>query len=763
MHLQQTTTPVPNVRPALDEAVKAGWLSADESAALQARLGDDGLAGFADVVLNGLKKPVLLSAAAWAVGKRDEMAGSVTPATVLLLPDAAQVKRRIDSYLAELLDGLSAWVGPTGQQAGEIVSAIRQRVPNVLGTAYSASKSSGGLEPDAMEVETVASTIESGSRPSLAAIVDALEQAVAGSLAAIMKLLGIEGRQLQPWDFSAYAPAAFAGQARPSFSVIEQASAVCLLSSQGSSLQLGPVTAALVPGVSGVTTLGGVPGAGGDGYQAAYKASLGWLRGLGMTGVAYGVLVDLAHLLALAALEPPQHDGLVKPAVLTGDWAVIETLGMQAGIDMRARRPDETFYAFFNRVQKPLPFQVKVPTSGLINVYPIDAPRNPTLPLTQMRQLAQLSDPPRVCYGTQVRLRPGQPGEQTAYVYGYDTAGHPKVLWSDGETLQLLDSVTQVEVVSKDGRLSFTSVDPQTGASSQAEMPSVGPHPSFPWLRAELTIEDVAKKTPELGEGAKNLAALLDRPVAEHPELKIKDYTGIITSSGFDVFIVGGAVRDVLLGANPNDIDLASTMPAPDTYQAIITDPRGLGKKGGKGGEMQVRKNLPFGTVQVEPTKVTGLDIIAAHGLHHGSSLSVDLDAYARDFTINTVYYNPVTKKVIDPTGMGLIDLSRRRLRFILALEPIIVGKEHRILDHDLVLIGRWIKFVAKKFEPVPGDLGKVLASLEYHLQTGVDDLARAKFIDRSGLSPRDLVAKATEIRGDLGKYVQAIVYPNMK
>jgi hypothetical protein len=76
---------------------------------------------------------------------------------------------------------------------------------------------------------------------------------VAGSLASIMSLLKIEGGQRQPWDFSAYAPATFAGPARPSSSVIEQADAVSRLSFHGASLRLGPMTAALVPGVSTTT------------------------------------------------------------------------------------------------------------------------------------------------------------------------------------------------------------------------------------------------------------------------------------------------------------------------------------------------------------------------------------------------------------------------------------------------------------------------------------------------------------------------------
>jgi hypothetical protein len=186
-------------------------------------------------------------------------------------------------------------------------------------------------------------------------------------------------------------------------------------------------------------------------------------------------------------------------------------------------------------------------------------------------------------------------------------------------------------------------------------------------------------------------------------------------------------------------------------YQAIVTDSRGMGKKSGKGGELQIRKNFTFGTVQVEPTKVTGLDIISVHDTPHGNSLSVDMDAYARDFTVNAVYYDPVDDSVIDPTGAGLTDLMNKTLNFV--LQP------DKQLPQDLVLIGRWIKFVVKGFKYPQEHPGYLIAGLKAHLERGVDMPTRVRFLDRSGMTPGKLVQAATKVNAELSRLVAKVVF----
>ena len=49
----------------------------------------------------------------------------------------------------------------------------------------------------------------------------------------------------------------------------------------------------------------------------------------------------------------------------------------------------------------------------------------------------------------------------------------------------------------------------------------------------------------------------------------LKDLAGIIADSGYDLYIIGGAVRDEFLGKTPNDYDLTTDMPA-DQLQKLI-------------------------------------------------------------------------------------------------------------------------------------------------------------------------------------------------
>jgi poly(A) polymerase len=124
--------------------------------------------------------------------------------------------------------------------------------------------------------------------------------------------------------------------------------------------------------------------------------------------------------------------------------------------------------------------------------------------------------------------------------------------------------------------------------------------------------------------------------------------------------LVGGAVRDGLLGLPVSDIDVATRL-LPETVMARL---RAAGIKA-------VPTGLAHGTV----TAVTGggaVEVttlrrdVSTDGRHAEVAFSGDWqeDASRRDFTINALYADPVTGDVFDWFG-GLADLERRRVRFI--------------------------------------------------------------------------------------------------
>ena len=130
--------------------------------------------------------------------------------------------------------------------------------------------------------------------------------------------------------------------------------------------------------------------------------------------------------------------------------------------------------------------------------------------------------------------------------------------------------------------------------------------------------------------------------------------------AGGSTRLVGGAVRDSLLGLTVSDIDFA-TIFAPDEVVARLV----------AAGLKAVPTGIAHGTVTaVAPgfhAEVTTLRRdVATDGRHATVAFTDDwrADAARRDFTINALYANPVTGEINDFFG-GLADLAQRRVRFI--------------------------------------------------------------------------------------------------
>jgi hypothetical protein len=177
------------------------------------------------------------------------------------------------------------------------------------------------------------------------------------------------------------APATFAGPQRPSASVITQAHAIYQLIQQGASPRVGPVTGVLTQGLTGVPPIPGVAGMGSDEERAAFKRTMGWLYGLDLARVPYGVLVDLAHLIVLAQV------GNCQPKIVTGDRDILEAFANVCDVPLFDRASTEPFGAYVQRTGVALPLWVTVPDGPTFGVIPIDIPADPTLAPAPMASL----------------------------------------------------------------------------------------------------------------------------------------------------------------------------------------------------------------------------------------------------------------------------------------------------------------------------------------------------------------------------------------
>ncbi|MEP7083838.1 MAG: polynucleotide adenylyltransferase PcnB, partial [Betaproteobacteria bacterium] len=135
-----------------------------------------------------------------------------------------------------------------------------------------------------------------------------------------------------------------------------------------------------------------------------------------------------------------------------------------------------------------------------------------------------------------------------------------------------------------------------------------------------------------------------------------------LQSKGYRAFIVGGAVRDLLLGFKPKDFDIA-TDATPEQVKRLFRRAFIIGRR------FQI-VHVMFGQDLLEVTTFRGAAVEAAPKDEHGRVLRDNTfgeqheDALRRDFTINAMYYDPATQVVLDYHG-GMADIRGRTLRII--------------------------------------------------------------------------------------------------
>lgn len=149
--------------------------------------------------------------------------------------------------------------------------------------------------------------------------------------------------------------------------------------------------------------------------------------------------------------------------------------------------------------------------------------------------------------------------------------------------------------------------------------------------------------------------------------------------SGFDTWWVGGCVRDMLQGRIPEDIDIA-TNATPEQIKTVYPD---AGSASAVFGSMRV-------IVQGREFEVTTFrsDDEASDGRHPESVVFSDRahDAARRDFTVNAMYLQPVSRELFDPYD-GQKDLKELLIRFI--------GDPGMRIRHDALRILRAVRFRA--------------------------------------------------------------------
>jgi len=161
--------------------------------------------------------------------------------------------------------------------------------------------------------------------------------------------------------------------------------------------------------------------------------------------------------------------------------------------------------------------------------------------------------------------------------------------------------------------------------------------------------------------------------------------TQTLQQAGFAAYIVGGAVRDLLLSVKPKDFDIA-TNATPEQVKRLFRRAFIIGKR------FQI-VHVMFGQDLLEVTTFRGASSDGSPKDEHGRVLRDNTfgeqheDAIRRDFTINAMYYDPAAQTVFDYHG-GIQDIRSKTLR--------IIGIPEARFREDPVRLLRVVRFAAK-------------------------------------------------------------------
>lgn len=198
-----------------------------------------------------------------------------------------------------------------------------------------------------------------------------------------------------------------------------------------------------------------------------------------------------------------------------------------------------------------------------------------------------------------------------------------------------------------------------------------------------------------------------------------------LQSKNFSAYVVGGAVRDLIIGLKPKDFDIV-TDAKPYEIKTIFPKSQVIGrrfqlvhvKKGGDFYEVSTFRSGVNKNYICKPNsqKKNNHKKYSTDDSEFGT---IHEDAFRRDLTINALYYDPVKEQVYDFNG-GIKDLLDKRIT--------VIGPPEIRFTEDPVRILRIIRIAAKLNFQIPSDIEKHIYS-KFHL---IKDVSKSRLFDES-------------------------------
>ncbi len=226
------------------------------------------------------------------------------------------------------------------------------------------------------------------------------------------------------------------------------------------------------------------------------------------------------------------------------------------------------------------------------------------------------------------------------------------------------------------------------------EIPEAPDLPSFTVEGEPPPPEDELTPPPSTGRASERHAATgLVRHAVEIPWDSIDEDAARVVRrlerAGFEAYLVGGCVRDLLLNGKPKDYDIC-TSARPEDVRGIFRNCRIIGRRFRLAHVLFGSKIIEVATFRRNPqtteddTDPDGENLLIRNDNAFGDAHE---DAHRRDFTINALFYDLHHREVLDWEG-GMEDVHRRIIRTI--GDPIVRFRE------DPIRILRAIKFAGR-------------------------------------------------------------------
>lgn len=178
----------------------------------------------------------------------------------------------------------------------------------------------------------------------------------------------------------------------------------------------------------------------------------------------------------------------------------------------------------------------------------------------------------------------------------------------------------------------------------------------------------------------------------------ILDVLTTLTDAGFEAYIVGGGVRDLLLGLHPKDFD-AVTNATPSQIKSVFGKRcRIIGRRFELAHVYSGRDMIEVATFRAPPSRPN----TTASGMVTRDNVwgTIQQDFVRRDFTINSLYYQPMKSQVLD-FCQAIDDIQARTIKFL--------GQPALRFEEDPVRLLRILRFAAKLQFQIDPEILKVL------------------------------------------------------